>query len=168
MIRDRVAGMMRRLGEAPHRAALLMLAVLAYVPILVTAPGRVSADTKVYLTLDPGHVVSSAASMWDPYGWGRHGAASEHRLSLPTRPVLLGDGAGRLPDWITQRLLWATMVFAAAYRRVPAGAPARLGCGGGARRRVGLRIHSVPAELSRPAVGHSRAVGGDAVDDPAR
>ena len=45
-------------------AGLLALATL--VPMLFTSRGEVSADTKSYLTLDPGRMLSSARFMWDP------------------------------------------------------------------------------------------------------
>ena len=43
------------------------LAVLAYVPFLLSSPGKVSADTKQYLYLDPGLLLSRAAYLWDPH-----------------------------------------------------------------------------------------------------
>ena len=39
-------------------------AVLTYVPLLLSAPGKVVADTKSYLYLDPGRLLASASSMW--------------------------------------------------------------------------------------------------------
>ena len=48
------------------RAVAALLAVAAYLPILLTSPGRVSADTKTYLTIDPGEVLRRATTMWDP------------------------------------------------------------------------------------------------------
>ena len=44
----------------------LILAVGVYVPLLLTARGRVVADTKQYLYLDPGRLLDRAPSMWDP------------------------------------------------------------------------------------------------------
>ena len=39
------------------------LAALAYVPLLLTKPGQVGADTKQYLYLDPGRMLGRAASL---------------------------------------------------------------------------------------------------------
>ena len=47
-------------------AGFALLALLAYVPVLRSSPGRVAADTKTYLTLDPSRLLSRAWSMWDP------------------------------------------------------------------------------------------------------
>ncbi|MBS1838823.1 MAG: DUF3367 domain-containing protein, partial [Actinobacteria bacterium] len=49
----------------PSIGAVLLVAV-AYVPLLLTKPGRIGADTKTYLYLDPGRLLSRAVSMWDP------------------------------------------------------------------------------------------------------
>src|SRR4029077_9205553 len=43
-----------------------LLAALAYVPPLLTAPDKVAADTKQYLYLDPARLLARAPSMWDP------------------------------------------------------------------------------------------------------
>jgi len=40
-----------------------VLAELAYVPVLLTKPGKVVADTKSYLYLDPGRLLDRAVSM---------------------------------------------------------------------------------------------------------
>ena len=45
-----------------------VLALLAYVPVLLTKPGKVVADTKTYLYLDPGRLLERAVSMWET-GW---------------------------------------------------------------------------------------------------
>src|SRR3954468_22887467 len=52
-----------------QRSALgyALLALLAYIPPLLTARGRVAADTKQYLYLDPGRLLSRSVSMWDPH-----------------------------------------------------------------------------------------------------
>ncbi len=40
--------------------------VLCYLPLITASPGKVVADTKSYLYIDPGRLLASAASMWDP------------------------------------------------------------------------------------------------------
>lgn len=55
--------MRRRLREAVPSA---VLAAVIYIPLLLTRPGRVGADTKTYLYLDPGRMLERAPSMWDP------------------------------------------------------------------------------------------------------
>lgn len=102
-------------ARAPDRAVAVFLAVAAYVPILLTEPGRVSADTKTYLTVDPGAVLAQATSMWDP----SVGAGSVPHQNIgylfPLGPYYWLMEQLAVPDWLTQRLLWGTLVFAAAY-----------------------------------------------------
>ena len=43
------------------------LAFVGYIPILLTSPGQVSADTKAYLLLDPSKLLSRAPYMWDAH-----------------------------------------------------------------------------------------------------
>ena len=97
----------------PSLAVHLALAVLTFGPLLRTAPGRVAADTKVYLYLDPGRLLSRATSMWDPnVGFG---TVTHQNIGYlwPMGPWFwLFDRAGA-PDWIAQRLWVATFLFAA-------------------------------------------------------
>src|SRR5436190_5395763 len=41
--------------------------LLCYAPLLFMHPGKVEADTKSYLYLDPGRFLAGAGSMWDPH-----------------------------------------------------------------------------------------------------
>ena len=43
-----------------------VLALLAYVPAFLSDPGKVGADTKNYLYLDPDRLLARAPSLWDP------------------------------------------------------------------------------------------------------
>ena len=57
------------------RIGVLILAVLAYLPSLTARPGRMPTDTKLYLYLDPGRLLSEAAATWDTSqfaGWVPH------------------------------------------------------------------------------------------------
>jgi arabinofuranan 3-O-arabinosyltransferase len=91
----------------------LGLAAAAYIPLLLTQPGWVSADTKSYLYLDPGKLLSRAWSMWDPsIGLG---TVTHQYIGFlwPMGPFFwLADIAG-IPDWAAQRLWWGTIIFAA-------------------------------------------------------
>ena len=93
--------------------APLALALLAYVPSLATAPGVVAADTKQYLVLDPGRLLATAASLWDPGQFGGHVTHQQIGFLWPMGPWFwLGHAAG-VPAWVTQRL-WLGTVFLAA------------------------------------------------------
>jgi len=59
----------RRRRRGPSGATVqlhLLLAAVAYVPLMLTQRGWVSADTKTYLYLDPSKLMSRAWSMLDP------------------------------------------------------------------------------------------------------
>lgn len=91
----------------------LALAAVAYVPLLLTQRGWVSADTKTYLYLDPGKLLSRSWSMWDPsIGMGTVTHQSIGYL-WPMGPFYwLTDTVG-VPDWAAQRLWWGSIIFIA-------------------------------------------------------
>lgn len=90
-----------------------VLAALAYVPLLLTKPGMVAADTKQYLYLDPGRLMSQALSMWDP---GTAAGTVTHQqigYLLPQGPfywVFIHSGT---PIWVAQRLWMGSLLFVA-------------------------------------------------------
>ncbi len=107
--------MIERASRHPDRAAAVVLALFAYVPILLTDVGRVSADTKSYLTIDPSALLAQATSMWDPSVGAGTVPHQNIGYLFPLGPYYwLLDAIGS-PDWFTQRLLWGTIVFAAAF-----------------------------------------------------
>ena len=99
--------------RAIQRIELVVIAVLAYVPLLYNAPGKVSADTKTYLYLDPGRLMDRARSMWDPHiGLG---TVTHQNLGylFPMGPYYWLMQRLGAPDWVAQRLWLGTLIFAA-------------------------------------------------------
>ncbi len=95
------------------RGTVALLVAVAYVPLLLTQPGQVGADTKTYLYLDPARLLRDATSMWDP-GIGT-GTVTHQNIGYlwPMGPwYRLGDLLG-LPDWVTQRLWLGTLLLLA-------------------------------------------------------
>lgn len=90
-----------------------VLAVVTYLPLLATAPGRVAADTKTYLYLDPSRLLAKAPWMWDQsVGFGTVTHQTIGYL-FPMGPWFwLFERVGA-PDWVAQRLWLATILFAA-------------------------------------------------------
>src|ERR1700751_4293605 len=90
-----------------------LLALLAYVPVLLTKPGKVVADTKSYLYLDPGRLLERAFSMWDPHiGMGTVTHQNIGYL-FPMGPYYwILDKLG-VPDWVAQRLWLGSILFLA-------------------------------------------------------
>jgi arabinofuranan 3-O-arabinosyltransferase len=104
------------LATRRRRSALgyLLLALVAYVPPLLTARGRIGADTKQYLYLDPGRLLSRSVSMWDPHvgmGTVTHQTIGYAFPMGPYYWVLERLGS---PAWISQRLWLGSLLFAAA------------------------------------------------------
>ena len=94
-----------------RRLGYLALAVLAYVPPLLTQPGKVAADTKQYLYLDPSRLLARAPSMWDPnIGLGTVTHQNIGYL-FPMGPYYWLLNTLRVPDWIAQRLWLGTLVL---------------------------------------------------------
>lgn len=105
-----IARTRRAIGD---RGPLLVLAAVVYVPLLLTAPGRVGADTKNYLYLDPSRLLSRAWSMWDPnVGFGTVTHQTVGYL-WPMGPWFWTAERLGLPDWLAQRLWLGTILFAA-------------------------------------------------------
>lgn len=91
-----------------------LFALVTYGPILLTHPGKVEADTKSYLYLDPGRVLTEAGSMWDPHiGLGTVSHQTIGYL-FPLGPFywLLEQGLG-VPAWVAQRLWLGSLLFLA-------------------------------------------------------
>ena len=70
------------------RQLFALLAVVAYVPLLLTHPGRVVADTKTYLYLDPGRLLARAVSIMN-----RH-----EEVALAYGRALMAPDLTTLPD----------------------------------------------------------------------
>jgi arabinofuranan 3-O-arabinosyltransferase len=100
----------------PTRSGALLvalLAVVAYVPLLLTRTGEVAADTKQYLYLDPGRLLERAPFMWDPNV--ALGTVTHQNIGylFPAGPFYwLFDALGS-PDWVAQRLWLGSILFLA-------------------------------------------------------
>jgi arabinofuranan 3-O-arabinosyltransferase len=91
----------------------VFLAAFAYVPLLLTKPGIVADDTKQYLYLDPGRLLSSAISMWDPSVAG--GTVTHQNIGylFPQGPFYWIFAQLGVPAWAAQRLWMGSLLFAA-------------------------------------------------------
>ena len=90
------------------------LAAVAYLPLLWSSPGQISADTKSYLTLDPSRLLAKAPYLWDPtVGMG---TVSHQTIGYlwPLGPYYWAMEHLGVPDWIAQRLWLGTILFAAS------------------------------------------------------
>ena len=106
--------MIRTVRQWVERNVLhVSLALLAYVPLLLTAPGKVPGDTKLYLYLDPWRLMSDAAFSWDSRQFGGWVPHQNVGYLWPSGPWFgLFDVIG-FPDWVAHRLWMATLLFVA-------------------------------------------------------
>lgn len=90
-----------------------LLALVAYVPFLLSSPGRVSADTKQYLYLDPGRLLADAPYLWDS-GYGA-GSVTHQNIGylFPMGPYYWVMDQLGVADWVAQRLWLGSISFAA-------------------------------------------------------
>jgi arabinofuranan 3-O-arabinosyltransferase len=90
-----------------------LLGAVVYIPLLLTKPGKVSADTKSYLYLDPGRMLGRAPYMWDPnIGMG---TVTHQNIGYlwPIGPYYWLASAVHLPDWVAQRIWLGSILLLA-------------------------------------------------------
>jgi arabinofuranan 3-O-arabinosyltransferase len=94
-------------------AVWLFLAAVAYIPSFLTQPGKVAADTKQYLYLDPGRLIQSAISVWDPDIGA--GTVTHENIGylFPMGPYYWLVQRLDIPMWVGQRFWMGSLFFAA-------------------------------------------------------
>ncbi|HEX6475674.1 MAG TPA: alpha-(1-_3)-arabinofuranosyltransferase family protein, partial [Acidimicrobiales bacterium] len=86
---------------------------MAYIPLLASKPGMIEADTKQYLYINPGKLLSGASTLWDPnVGMGTVTHQNIGYL-FPMGPFFWVFNAIGVPVWVAQRLWIGTLLFAA-------------------------------------------------------
>ena len=95
------------------RTQIWVLFLISYLPLFLNDPGRVAADTKAYLYLDPFRLLERAAYMWQPEL--AFGTVTHQNIGYlwPIGPFFaLGDLLS-IPDWVVQRLWLGSIILAA-------------------------------------------------------
>ena len=102
-----------RIGRHSTAVSVAVLASLAVLPALAAAPGRMPADSKLYVYLNPGRFLVDTTTTFDPRqfaGWVPH----QHIAYLwPTAPWFWFFDRLGVPDWVAHRLWIATLLMAA-------------------------------------------------------
>jgi arabinofuranan 3-O-arabinosyltransferase len=96
-----------------RRYDLGIIVLIAYIPLLLSAPGKLPADTKLYLYLNPGRLLSDAAFTWDTRqlgGWVPHQNVG---YLWPTGPWFAFFEWLNIPDWVAHRLWLGTLLIVA-------------------------------------------------------
>ena len=106
------------LGAIGHHWLGLTLAALAYVPLLLSAPGRISADTKAYLYLDPGRLLDRAWLLWNTHVDAGTVTHENIGYMFPLGPYYWLMHQIGMPTWIAERLCFGTILFTAGFGAV--------------------------------------------------
>ena len=124
------SGSSSRVPDRIRRSWLgITLALVAYVPLLLSSPGKISADTKAYLYLDPGRLLDRAWLMWNTNVDAGTVVHQNIGYLFPLGPYYWLMHTVGVPTWIAERLWFGSMLFAAGYGAV--WMLRRLGIGGG-------------------------------------
>jgi hypothetical protein len=94
-------------------AVWVALAIISYLPSFLTQPGEVAADTKAYLYLDPGRLIQSAISMWDPDVAAGTVTHQNIGFLFPMGPYYWLVAELHIPVWVGQRFWMGSLFFAA-------------------------------------------------------
>lgn len=90
-------------------AACLGLVALAF----VQDPGRIAADTKLDLIVNPGGLLTRALDLWEPLGFLGQLTNQGYGYLFPLGPFFLVGDLLPVPDWAVQRLWWSTLLVVA-------------------------------------------------------
>ncbi len=100
-------------ARGADRLFWLVLAGVSYLPLLLTKPGQVAADTKQYLYLDPARLTTGAASMWDPNTGLCTVTHQNIGYLFPMGPYYTLVNWLGLPVWVGQRIWMGSLLMAA-------------------------------------------------------
>ena len=103
------------MGHSRLRRAVpfAVAAVVAYLPLIFSSPGKVGADTKTYLYLDPSRLLAEASSLWDSDV--ALGTVTHQTIGYlwPMGPFYWLAETLQSPDWLAQRLWLGSILFGA-------------------------------------------------------
>jgi arabinofuranan 3-O-arabinosyltransferase len=91
------------------------LALLVYPLTLLSSPGRIAADTKLFLYLDPGEVLDRASSTWDTSQYAGFVPHQQISYLWPAGPWYWLMDVLSVPDWVAQRLWIASLLLLAGW-----------------------------------------------------
>ena len=146
-------------GELTPRRYLILASLLLLAGALVQRPGKIVADTKVALTLDPGQFLSGALHLWNPLSdSGSVGNQSTGYL-MPMGPFYLLTHALAVPPAVAQRI-WLGLLLIVGFWGLVRLADA-LGLGSRTGRLLGGLAYSLsPFVMSRIGGNSALVLGG--------
>ena len=91
------------------------LALVVYPLVMLSSPGKMPADTKLFLYLDPGGVLHRAANTWDPSQFAGFVPHQQISYLWPAGPWFWMLDRLHIADWIAHRLWIASLLFFAGW-----------------------------------------------------
>lgn len=101
-------------GAAPSwRGRVIGVCIALVAAMFLQDPGRIAADTKLDLTVNPWGFLGRSLHLWDPEGFFGQLQNQGYGYLWPMGPFFgVGQMLG-LPDWVVQRLWWSLIVVSA-------------------------------------------------------
>jgi len=96
-----------------YRVRLTAVCLALVAACFLQAPGRVVADTKLDLVVDPAAFLGRALNLWEPLGYFGQTQNQAYGYLFPMGPFFLLGHLARLDPWVVQRLWWSVLVVAA-------------------------------------------------------
>ena len=147
-----------------RRLEVLGLALLAYVPFLLSSPGKRRGRHEAVPLPRSREPARSCALDVGPARRGGNGAPSADRLPVPDGPVLLAHGRRACPRLDRAAVVDGNDLAARGARCAMAVHAPRCAALGRARRRAGVHAHAVPARVHRAHLRAAARVGVAPVD----